>query len=928
MSGRRKDAARAGGFLLFPVRWPIPALLLILGVSAALGMAARSFTIDGSPASLLPENDPERALTREVERDFGDDDDIVVGIFAADVFAPETLARIDELSSRLWQLDGVASVTGPTNFMRVELQEKQLRLAPLVRHLPKTEKEAEALRTALLDNPLARGRIVSADGHAAAIRLRSNAAAAEAAMRLALADRARRLAERWSGPETVVVAGPEVLTLQARRWMERDLAATTAAVMVVVLVVALVALRSLVGGVLCLLVAGLSVVWTVAAMVLSGHAITWCTLVLPPLVAALAVAYPLQIINRYRIENGAGAVPSEALETAVCRVRFTVAISALGALVGAASLGFSAIPGLRDFALFASVGIASSLVISMAVVPAGLALLPISAARRRAASSPGSGLGWLDGVGALLLRHRAGVALSSLLLVLAAAMGIPRLAVESGYLGFFDTANPARAASARVAGALGGAQTLSILVDGAEPGAVGELSTLRAIQDLQHFVDRQPGVEATESLLDYLSQAPGARRSGTDIVLPDTQAGVDQLLRFDWDQLWPVVNRDLSRTRIAVHVSLSRAEDIAALADRILAFASPKLLNIGLGRRAQFPRGVTVHPAGEAFLFSRAGSRLAAMQMKRFAAVAAVLLVVSSLVFLSLRVGLVSVLLNAATVVLVLGCMGWIGSPLSILGVLLPPLVLGVTVGHTIHYLTVLSAQPILSSSQTDPVAGAVGAVGAPIAYSVAALAAGFLIFGISSFPPVHGFGHLGAALVTAAFAGNVLLLATRAVAARVITISDVLVMKLDPLQQIPLFEGLRPLQAKIVVLTGHLASATRGDFITRRGETSAELYLLLSGRAVVSPGDGRPPVDTLERGDVIGEMGLVRAQPRSADVIAAEDTEYLVLDGGFLDRLRRQYPRTAATVFLNLTRILSNRLEHTTKQLAELSRRQGAPPA
>jgi predicted RND superfamily exporter protein len=922
MSGRRNESARASGLLLSPVRWPIPVLLLTFAITAALAMVARSFAIDASAASLLPENDPERALTREVERDFGDDDGIVVGIFSDDVFAPDTLARIDELSSRLWQLDGVASVTGPTSFMHVEQKGKRLRLAPLVRHLPKTEKEAEALREALVENPLARGRIVSADGRAAAIRLRSTAASDETGLRLALADQVRRLAEQWSGPETVVAGGPEILTLHARRWMERDLVATTAAAMVVVLVVALVALRSLIGAVLCLLVAGSSVVWMVAAMVVSGHAITWCTLVLPPLVAVLAVAHPLQIVNRYRIESGAVAAK------AVCGVRFTLAISVLSALVGAASLGFSAIPGLRDFALFASVGIASSLIVAMAVVPAGLVLLPISAAGRRSDGSPGSGLRWLERVGGLLLRHRGAMGTSGLLLVLAAATGIPRLAVESGYLGFFDEGDRARAAGARVADSLGGARTLSILIDGAEPGAVGELGTLRAMRDLQRFIDRQPGVEATESLLDYLAQVPGAPRSGTGIALPETQAETDQLLRFDWDQLWPVVNRDLSRTRIAVHVSPSRAGDIGDLADRILAFASPKLLHIGLGRRAQFPRGVTVRPAGEAFLFSRAGSRLAGAQGKRFAAVAGVLLIVSSLVFLSLRVGLVSVLLNAAAVAVILGCMGWSGSPLSILGVLLPPLVLGVAVGQTIHYLTVLSAQPALSGAKADPVAGAVGAVGRPIAYSAVALVAGFLIFGISPFPPVRGFGHLGAELVTAAFAGNVLLLATRALTARVITISDVLVMKLDPLHQIPLFEGLHPFQAKIVVLTGHLASATRGDFITRRGDTSAELYLLLSGRAVVSPGDGRPAVDTLERGDVIGEMGLVRAQPRSADVIATEDTEYLVLDGGFLERLRRQYPRTAATVFLNLTRILSNRLEHTTRQLAELSRKQAVPSA
>ena len=92
---------------------------------------------------------------------------------------------------------------------------------------------------------------------------------------------------------------------------------------------------------------------------------------------------------------------------------------------------------------------------------------------------------------------------------------------------------------------------------------------------------------------------------------------------------------------------------------------------------------------------------------------------------------------------------------------------------------------------------------------------------------------------------------------------------------------------------------------------------MLLNGRADVRLGPQEPVIRTMGRGDVIGEMALVRARPRSADVIVAQSVEYLVLDRGFLDRLQRRHPRIAAKVFLNLTRILSDRLESTTDQLS-----------
>jgi CRP-like cAMP-binding protein len=142
-----------------------------------------------------------------------------------------------------------------------------------------------------------------------------------------------------------------------------------------------------------------------------------------------------------------------------------------------------------------------------------------------------------------------------------------------------------------------------------------------------------------------------------------------------------------------------------------------------------------------------------------------------------------------------------------------------------------------------------------------------------------------------------------------------------QPQKEIPLFADLRPFQARIVVLMARLASAAPGTLITRRGEVKEELYVLLNGRVDVRPREGEQVIRSLGRGEVIGEMGLVRQRPRSADVVVAERTEYLVLDGGFLMRIRRRYPRIAATVFLNLTRILSDRLENTTDRLA------GVPP-
>ncbi len=126
------------------------------------------------------------------------------------------------------------------------------------------------------------------------------------------------------------------------------------------------------------------------------------------------------------------------------------------------------------------------------------------------------------------------------------------------------------------------------------------------------------------------------------------------------------------------------------------------------------------------------------------------------------------------------------------------------------------------------------------------------------------------------------------------------------------LFAGLRPFQAKLVTLMGELKTFPRGRPIIRRGDMGKEMFVLVKGTADVyvrTNGDKRH-IRVHGRGDVFGEMGLIRRRERTADVIAAEDVEVIVVDERFLSHLQRRYPRTGAKIFLNIAKILSDRLQ------------------
>jgi CRP-like cAMP-binding protein len=272
--------------------------------------------------------------------------------------------------------------------------------------------------------------------------------------------------------------------------------------------------------------------------------------------------------------------------------------------------------------------------------------------------------------------------------------------------------------------------------------------------------------------------------------------------------------------------------------------------------------------------------------------------------------------------VVLFGIMGWAGISLNISTSMIAAIAVGIAIDDTIHLLDTFNEGMRKTGSQEQAIIAAMGSVGQAAFFIALALSAGFFIVCLSNFQPVMHFGLLSGVTMLIALVIELFLTPALVTTTKIITLWDLLFLKLGPAphKQISLFVGLRPFQAKLVVLMGRLEAIKQGAYITRRGEIKPELYVLLNGRAEVQR-EGGLVIRTMGRGEVIGEMGLLRKQPRSADVIAGEDMDYLVLDERFLQRIQRRYPRIAAKVFLNLTRILSDRLESTTDALAAMPR-------
>ena len=74
-----------------------------------------------------------------------------------------------------------------------------------------------------------------------------------------------------------------------------------------------------------------------------------------------------------------------------------------------------------------------------------------------------------------------------------------------------------------------------------------------------------------------------------------------------------------------------------------------------------------------------------------------------------------------------------------------------------------------------------------------------------------------------------------------------------------------------------------------------------------------------LERGQFFGEMSFLEPHPHSANVMAAADTELLILPRSDFDVLAKSDPMMAMHLYASLASAMADRLRHTNLELRAL---------
>ncbi|HEX6904141.1 MAG TPA: MMPL family transporter [Thermoanaerobaculia bacterium] len=183
---------------------------------------------------------------------------------------------------------------------------------------------------------------------------------------------------------------------------------------------------------IAILQSGLCVLFTLAVLESLGHSISLTTAMIPILVTVLGIADDLHLYSEYlRLRQRHPAEPAFSLVwKGVRKVFFPCTATTLTTAIGFASFLPTDVPALRIFGLLAGIGVVFSWLLTMTVVPALLALVPVT-------TPPAWTVRPDFAAPSLLFRGAVPVALSLLLLP-----GIARLEIDDGWTRNFRPDHP------------------------------------------------------------------------------------------------------------------------------------------------------------------------------------------------------------------------------------------------------------------------------------------------------------------------------------------------------------------------------------------------------------------------------------------------------------------------------------------------------
>ena len=517
------------------VRHRLAVVILAALITALFAISLRGLRMEIRRRANLPDDHPHVLVQNRMSDLFGGEGVVIIGVIArqGDIFNKDILAKVYRITEGVMDVPkvietSVFSIAASNTRAIVSTKSGAMDVHPVMEGIPETQEEIDRIRREVREDRFLRETLIAEDESAAVVVADFDHGIAD----VELAGRIEEIVAAERGDNVrIAIAGSPILRAALADYTELIAVLFPLAVFVIG-IIHWEAFRTLQAMVLPLLTAMMSVIWALGTMAMFDLPMDTWSAMTPVLILAVAAGHAVQILKRYYEELAIDGNNDEAIVRALCAVGPVMLTAGAVASAGFASLGTFGVLSLRVFGFLLAAGILSSMVIEMSFIPAFRSFL---VPRRREVARESSGR-WLelslDRVADVVTTRPGATLLATSVVMAVSIFGATGLRVDNSIRYWFSPSTQVRIDDAILNEKLAGTATLRILVEGDEENVLHRPDVLRAIDDLDQFLDGYPEIAGVSSLAGHVKRMHQAIHDGdrTYYRIPDKEATIGEYL--------------------------------------------------------------------------------------------------------------------------------------------------------------------------------------------------------------------------------------------------------------------------------------------------------------------------------------------------------------------------------------------------------------
>jgi hypothetical protein len=739
-------------------------LIILIGlVTAFLGYHIQFIQWSYDLANIVPDKDPEMVYLKQFKKTFGEDGNIMaIGLKDSAVYEVEQFQRYRFLADELNRLDGVTSVLGLPNLMKLEKNNssKSFELKSIFPEIPNDQETLDSLLGKINEMKFYSGQLINQENGATLllITLDRNVINSEDRNKLVYdIILAGEQFEEVTGIDVRFAGLPYVRSHNMVK-IKNELNKFLIFSIIITGIVLFSFFRSLKAVFFPLIIIGVSVVWGVGLLSIFGFEITVLTGLIPSIIVVIGIPNSVYMLNKYHQEYAKNGDQTEALSRIIRRIGIVTLITNFTTAVGFFVLVFTQITILTEFGIIAGINILATFVVSIILIPALFSYVKPPSGRhlKHLDLKPLKYILFI--LDHIVHRHRKVIFFFTLVVVVIASYGLSQMKAVSFMVDDLPEKSEVKTDLAFFEENFSGIMPLEIVVDTGNKKGVQNLRNLRQIDQFEAFLDSIEYISQPVSVVSFIKGTRQAfyNHSPAFYSLPNSrdQGFIFRYLKEDADTeniSKNFVDTTGQKIRISLKVADIGSNKMDSLVNDVI---RPRIGEIFGESKMQ------VDITGTTLMFIKGNKFLIDNLITSMIVAFFIIAVIMSMLFRNFKMIIISLIPNIIPLLVTGGIMGYFGIPLKPSTALIFSIAFGISVDDSIHFLAKYR-QELFFNKFFVPIAvsKSLKETGVSMIYTSIILFCGFIIFVGSEFGGTVALGKLTSITLFFAMVTNLVVL-------------------------------------------------------------------------------------------------------------------------------------------------------------------------